>query len=106
MPEGTFGGDLIGITGRVVGGRRGGNFLLQACFSQTVSEIRRNTPPEQWRYVYRRQEANLESIINPESYSSLTKLIRVISLVLLFVEKRVKNRSTDKEKSLQAYKQA
>ena len=34
MPEGTFGGDLIGITGRVVGGRRGGNFLLQACSSQ------------------------------------------------------------------------
>ena len=36
MPEGTFGGDLIGIAGGVVGGRRGGNFLLQACFSQTV----------------------------------------------------------------------
>ena len=36
MPEGTFGtfgGDLIGITGRVVGGRKGGNFLLQVCFS-------------------------------------------------------------------------
>ena len=32
MPEGTLGGDLIGITGRVVGGRRGGNLLLQACF--------------------------------------------------------------------------
>ena len=34
MPEGTFGGDSIGITGRVVGGTRGGNCLLQACFSR------------------------------------------------------------------------
>ena len=55
-----------------------------------------------------KQEANLESIINPESYSSLTKLIKVTSLVLLFVKKlkRRRDRSTDQEESLQVYKQA
>ena len=55
-----------------------------------------------------KQEANLESIINPESYSSLTKLIRVTSLVLLFVKKLKRRRdgSTDQEESLQVYKQA
>ena len=46
-----------------------------------------------------KQEANLESIINPESYSSLTKLIKVTSLVLLFVKKLKRRRdgSTDQE---------
>ena len=55
-----------------------------------------------------KQEANLESIINPESYSSLTRLIRVTSLVLLFVKnlKRRKDGSTDQEDPLQVYKQA
>ena len=54
------------------------------------------------------KEANLESIINPESYSSLTKLIRVTSLVLLFVKKLKRRRdgSSDQEESLQVYKQA
>ena len=55
-----------------------------------------------------KQEANLESIINPESYSSLTKLIRVTSLVLLFVKKLKRRRdgSSDQEECLQVYKQA
>ena len=55
-----------------------------------------------------KKEANLESIINPGSYSSLTKLIRVTSLVLLFVKKLKRRRdgSTDQEESLQVYKQA
>ena len=50
----------------------------------------------------------MESIVNPESYSSLTKLIRVTSLVLLFVKnlKRRRDESTDQEESLQVYKQA
>ena len=55
-----------------------------------------------------KQEANLESIINPESYSSLTKLIRITSLGLLFV-KNLKGRrdgSSDQEESLQVNKQA
>ena len=55
-----------------------------------------------------KQEANLESIINPESYSSLTRLIRVTSLVLLFAKKlkRRKDGSTDQEEPLQVYEQA
>ena len=55
-----------------------------------------------------KQEANLESIINPESYSSLTRLIRVTSLVLLFVKKlkRRKDGSTDQEESFQVCEQA
>ena len=55
-----------------------------------------------------KQEANLESIINPESYRSLTRLIRVTSLVLLFVKKlkRRKDGSTDQEESFQVCEQA
>ena len=55
-----------------------------------------------------KQEANLDSTINPESYSSLTKLIRVTSLVSLFVKnlRRRRDGSSDQEESLQVYKQA
>ena len=76
-----------------------GDFELKAAKPAVSSLLKRCTE---------KQEANLESIINPESYSSLTRLIRVTSLVLLFVKKlkRRKDGSTDQEESFQVCEQA
>ena len=76
-----------------------GDFELKAA-KPAVSSLLKRCPEK--------QEANLESIINPESYSSLTRLIRVTSLVLLFVKKlkRRKDGSTDQEESFQVCEQA
>ena len=55
-----------------------------------------------------KEEASLENIIKAENFSSVTKLIRVTALVLLFVEKlkRGKTKGADGEESAAMYKQA
>ena len=54
------------------------------------------------------EEASLANVIKPEKFSSVTRLIRVTALVLLFVEKlkKVKSREEMEEDSLRLYRQA
>ena len=56
----------------------------------------------------REEEASLANVIKPEKFSSVTKLITVTALVLLFVEKlkKVKSREEMEEASLRLYRQA
>ena len=54
------------------------------------------------------EEVRLENVIKPENFGSVTSLIRVTALVLLFIEKlkRTRPREELKEDSLRLYKQA
>ena len=54
------------------------------------------------------EETSLEDVVKPENFSSVTKLIRVTALVLLFIEKLRRARSREKmeEDSARLYRQA